>query len=163
MPRPAAKKVLEYAESVRRAADQVLSRTLAGPYRWGELSVRDWPPASASGLEVAIRYVGDLEGQVRFAFPAAAGRAVAGEMLGVPVEDLHPLAVSALCELVNMVTGTARGYLNHDGLVSDITPPDAALGGSAGTVERASRAAVLPLLLDSGTIHVLIDIGRRHR
>ena len=78
--------------------------------------------------------------------------------MGETVERLDDLAKSALRELANMVAGTARSYLNRDGVVAEITSP-VFLEGNGHRFD--GQPATIDLTLDQGAIRLIIGIHRK--
>ena len=69
-------------------------------------------------------------------------------MMGMPVENLDDMAISAISELGNMIMGTAATMLSENGVIIDITPPVVELGTVFMNMKSFQNVCV-PLLLDN--------------
>ena len=74
-------------------------------------------------ITAVIGVSGSLEGNVLYGFSVATARAVATVMLGEPVETFDQLALSALGEIANIITGNAATRLAQAGYNCQISPP----------------------------------------
>ena len=75
-------------------------------------------------LTAIIGVSGRLEGNVLYGFTEESALRVVSAMVGEEVEDLrNDLALSALGEIANMITGNAATYLAQAGYPCQISPP----------------------------------------
>jgi chemotaxis protein CheX len=58
-----------------------------------------------------------------YEFSDGTAKAVAGKMMGAPVAQLDEMAISAIGELANIITGNATIQLASVGYSCDISPP----------------------------------------
>ena len=78
----------------------------------------------ASTTVICLGVVGQIKGQVLLAFKNEVACDIASKMcMGMPVPELDDMALSALCELGNMVFGNAATVLSTKNILIDITPP----------------------------------------
>ena len=75
-------------------------------------------------LTAIIGVSGRLEGNVLYGFTEVSALKVVSRMIGEEVEDLqNDLALSALGEIANMITGNAATHLAQAGYPCQISPP----------------------------------------
>ena len=75
-------------------------------------------------LTAIIGVSGRLEGNVLYGFPQDSAFKVVSTMIGEDVDDLRTdLALSALGEIANMITGNAATHLAQAGYPCQISPP----------------------------------------
>jgi chemotaxis protein CheX len=76
-----------------------------------------------------IGLVGDVRGNVSYSMSEdTAKKVVSTMMMGMPVESIDEMAMSAVGELTNMFTGNASTILAQNGFKIDITPPSTVIG-----------------------------------
>ena len=74
-------------------------------------------------LTAIIGVSGQLQGNVLYGFGSGTATAVASKMMGVPVDELDEMGLSAIGELANIITGNAATQLATAGYTCDISPP----------------------------------------
>ncbi len=74
-------------------------------------------------ITAAIGVSGRLQGSVLYGFPEGTARAVIDKLLGRRVDLESEMALSALGELANVITGNAVTELAVKGYLCDISPP----------------------------------------
>lgn len=104
-----------------------------------------------------VGITGAMKGRVIMALPATNAKNVASNMMmGMPVDELNEMALSALSELGNMTMGTAATIFSTKNVLIDITPPMI----QHGTVKMEtfnSQMICVPMLKD-GTDFMEINI-----
>lgn len=91
--------------------------TIGKPYLRG----LDFAPTE---VLIMIGVTGAMTGQVIMCFPEENAKAIASAMMmGMPVETLDDMAISAISELGNMTMGNAATGHSEKGIIIDITPP----------------------------------------
>lgn len=85
-----------------------------------------------SGVIINIGLIGSLRGNVVFSFTSDSAKGIASKMMmGMSVEELDEMSLSALKELSNMVSGTAATLYEGVGVVGmDISIPTLITGES---------------------------------
>lgn len=78
---------------------------------------------TTNDITAVIGVAGQLKGNVLYEFSDDTARAVASAMMGEPLVELDAIALSAIGELANMITGNAATLLAGAGFVCDISPP----------------------------------------
>ncbi|MEE8473177.1 MAG: chemotaxis protein CheX [Dehalococcoidia bacterium] len=74
-------------------------------------------------ITAAIGVSGRLQGSVLYGFPAGTARAIIDKLLGRRVDLESEMALSALGEIANVITGNAVTELAVNGYLCDISPP----------------------------------------
>lgn len=75
-------------------------------------------------VRIIIGITGQMTGQVIIAIPVENAKQTASNMMmGMPVDDLNDMAISAISELGNMIMGTSSTIIADKGIITDITPP----------------------------------------
>ena len=74
-------------------------------------------------VTVVIRVKGLVEGNVLYGFDIETAKAIAGTMMGEDIDELDEIALSALGELANMISGNAATELAAAGFFCQISPP----------------------------------------
>ena len=77
----------------------------------------------ASAIIAVVGVTGKLSGDVLYGFTQETAMAIASKMIGEPLEALDEMALSAICELANMITGNAATLLAEAGMACEITAP----------------------------------------
>ena len=109
-----------FLESARDTIAQVgqVQTTIGKPCIERNLSFTD------DNVIVSVGIVGAVKGTVMIVIPEATAKIIASNMMmGMPVESLDDMALSALAELGNMTMGHASTLLASNGVETDITPP----------------------------------------
>ena len=105
-------------------------------------------PGKAFLLQVGV--TGELKGQVLMAMSEESARFFAEKMMmGMQMDELNDMAVSALCELSNMVMGNTATIFASKGVSMDIT---IATRGENLTMRSDIQALRVPMLNDGEEI-----------
>lgn len=82
-----------------------------------------------SSVIIMFGITGQVKGQVLLDIKEQKAKQVAsGMMMGMAVDTLDTMSLSALSELGNMVMGNAATIFSNNGLLVDITPPSTLIG-----------------------------------
>lgn len=107
---------------------------------------------------IMIGITGEMRGQVMLALEVEKACGVASKMMmGMPVDELNELAMSAISELGNMIMGNAATILSTKGIGIDITPPTLCRGNVSITTAYAKNICI-PLSLDDDVL-IELDIA----
>ncbi len=124
----------------------------------GKLSIKDTDFRDESVL-IMLGVTGELSGNVIFEIKTEKAKMLASKMMmGYEVPELDDMAMSAICELGNMVMGNAATEFSSKSISIDITPPTVARG----TVSISRQYAVnicVPLVDESGDTLLNINIA----
>lgn len=103
-------------------------------------------PGNAYILQVGV--TGALKGQVMISMDEENAKLFASKMMmGMPITELDAMAISALCELSNMIMGNAATIFSSQGIVMDITPP-IFLHGENLLLQTDTQALKVPMQAD---------------
>ena len=117
------------------------------PYKHKRSSIHD-------AIAVELSLTGDIVGNVLIRFNEENAKKVASAMMmGMPIEELDDMALSALAELGNMIMGGASIELSNVGLNTDITTPTI-LKGDVDIYDTIS----IPISNDD--IRIVIDVRK---
>lgn len=153
--------ITSYFEAFSQAASKIVGEVLEEEAEWGPPVVEVGNSFFLDGINVQVGLVGDVGGHVNFGFDAATARAIAERMIGEDVPVLDELAMSALCELANMITGHARSHLVELGVRSDLTPPTLTVGRGITTSWHKVRALTVSMKIGSGTVILTLGLTRQ--
>lgn len=101
---------------------------------------------------------GDVAGTVMYSMSLATACNVAGVMIGTEVDELDEMALSAVSELGNMITGGATALVSEHGLAVDITPPSIIRGANI-EISTKSCAQVVPINTDVGYLEMTVAVA----
>ena len=82
------------------------------------------PPHAPLQVAVSISITGEVKAVAIYTMTPQVGCFLASKMMGWPVDDLDPMAQSAICELGNMISGNVATAFSEKGILADITPPE---------------------------------------
>ena len=155
---------MELIQPFINAADAVLAETLQSRTRIGDVTM-DEDAYRRRGVASLITVKGDIEGRIIFDIDTPTATKVASYLAGVPVAESEDVARETVCELANMVIGSAITALNDQGFHFKVTPPvvhTEALGEKSSEDQEA-----LVMCFDTDTGNVFMNIamrqGRRRR
>ena len=107
---------------------------------------------------IMIGITGEMRGQVMIAMKTTKACEIASKMMmGMPVEKLDEMSISAISELGNMIMGNAATIFSTKGIVIDITPPTVCRGAMTITQSYAQNICV-PIQSDDG-LSLELDIA----
>ncbi|GHU50425.1 chemotaxis protein CheX [Clostridia bacterium] len=148
----------EYINPFIQGAQDVFSTVFAERPALGKLRLKKLPYKHGD-LAVTIGIVGQIKGDVVYTMNETAARGIASKMMmGMPVAALDEMAVSAVAELTNMISGTTCTIFSSTGLLVDITPPKVVTGDFAFSVAPNGGVISVPLNFADGNV-VEIDIS----
>jgi len=84
--------------------------------------------AKGYDLVTLVGFNGSLSGNLVYAFDMQEALNIVGKMMGMPYNQLDDLAMSAIGELANMISGNIATNMEQIGKPIDITPPSVILG-----------------------------------
>lgn len=145
---------LEYVKAFVEAAERVLEGVIGEAPVKTEPVLMTSPTFSLQNVNVTLEVTGDVKGQVNFSMEMGMALHMASAMMMRPVEALDDMAISAIQELANMITGHACMILTDQDLVLDITTPLLLIGQDLSITWHKAQAMTVPLTLSSGTITV---------
>lgn len=113
---------------VLNAACQTLEMLLGTASPRGPMHACETGASAVGEVNVLVGFAGDVSGQILLAVETAVAIAMAGRMLGMPVEAFDDLTRSAVAEVGNMVAAGCATALTEGGLAVNITVPTLIVG-----------------------------------
>src|SRR5262249_11587706 len=121
-PREAEPMKIELIQPFINAADAVLAEALNSPTRVGDVTMEE-EAYRRKGVASLVTIKGDIEGRIIFDIDSTTAAKVASYLAGSPVPESEDVARETVCELANMVIGSAVTALNDQGFRFKISPP----------------------------------------
>lgn len=107
---------------------------------------------------IMIGVTGEMRGQVIIALTHEKACQIASNMMmGMPVNDLDDMAMSAISELGNMIMGNAATILSTKGIGIDITPPTVCRGAMK-ISQSYTKNICIPMNVN-GDVTIELDIA----
>lgn len=104
---------------------------------------------------IQVGVTGVLKGQVLLVMDIEGAKRIAsGMMMGMPVAELDDMAISALCELSNMIMGSTATLFSTQQMAMDITPPISLVGKHL-RLQTDAQALKVPMMHDGTDIVAL--------
>jgi chemotaxis protein CheX len=150
---------MELIQPFINAADAVLAETLHSPTRIGDLTM-DEEAYRRKGVASVVTIQGDIEGRIIFDIDSPTAAKVASYLSGEPMQENEEMARETVCELANMVIGSAVTCLNDQGFRFKINPPTVhtdELGEKSSEDQEA-----LVMCFDTGNGNVFMNIALRY-
>ena len=150
---------MELIQPFINAADAVLAETLQCPTRIGDVTMEE-QAYRRKGVASLVMIKGDIEGRIIFDMDTPTAAKVATYLAGAPMPENDEIVRETVCELANMVIGSAVTTLNDQGFRFKIFPPEihAAEEGEKNTEEQES----LVMCFDTDNGHVFMNIAMRY-
>jgi len=118
-------------------------------------------PLSKYELCVLVGVLGDLQGQVICGMTEETARKIISQMLGMEVDRIDEMGKSAICELKNIIVGTASTNLSLVGYSCTITPPLLLQNGEIPEFLRHIHTALaIPLNTSYGRIDMSLALRK---
>lgn len=150
---------MELIQPFINAADAVLAETLQAPTSMGDLTM-DEEAYRRKGVASLVTVNGDIEGRIIFDMDPATAAKVASHLAGQPMPESEEVALETVCELANMVIGSAITALNDQGFRFKVNPPmvhRAVLG------ERSSEEQeALVMCFNTADSRVFMNVAMRY-
>lgn len=112
----------EHIDAFVKAASSVIGNMLSPQVEAGKPFFND-EPLRKYEVAVLVGVLGDLQGQVICGMTENTAKAIISRMLGAEVQEIDQMGASAICELKNIIVGTASTNLSLKGYRCNITPP----------------------------------------
>src|SRR5215831_12253905 len=113
---------MELIQPFINAADAVLAETLQSSTRIGDVSM-DEEAYRRKGVASLITIKGDIEGRIIFNLDTPTATKMASYLAGSTMPASEEVARETVCELANMVIGSAIVALNDQGFHFKVAPP----------------------------------------
>ena len=123
----------------------------------GSLSLVDKPIAGSVNTVIGIK--GLIQGQVVFCMSMITALKIASMMLlDMPMDELDDLAMSAIGEMGNIITGHASGILTNNGIFCSLMPPSLLLGPEKNISFKGLPSIVIPIHFENGEITMFVTL-----
>jgi len=150
---------MELIQPFINAADAVLAQTLHCPTRIGDVSMEQ-EAYRRKGVASLVTINGDIEGRIIFDIDPGTAAKVASTLAGSTMEANDEVARETVCELANMVIGSAITTLNDQGFHFKIQPP---VVHTAETGDKSSEdEEALVMCFDTAKGNVFMNISLRY-
>ena len=146
----------EFVDAFLSPAVDVWKRELGIELTFGEAEAVTGP-FTTEDLTAIIGVTGSLAGNVFYELSNETSLSVAGAMRETSFEEMDELALSAIGELANMITGSATIALAETNYDCDITPPVLLPKGASVTVSSAQIRAHFRSPLGAFSIRVSLS------
>src|SRR3984893_11551851 len=158
-PRKAEKMKMELIQPFINAADAVLAETLQCPTRIGDITM-DEEAYRRKGDASMVTIKGDIEGRIIFDIDTPTAAKVASYLTGSPVPESEEEARETVCELANMVIGSAITALNDQGFKFKIFPP--VIHADELGEKSSEDQEALVMCFDTGSGNIFMNIAMRY-
>ncbi len=107
-------------------------------------------------LLIMLGVVGQVEGQVVLSFDTTTALSVVSKMCMMEMTEMNDLALSALCELGNMILGNSATVLATSDVLIDITSPSLVQGNAIIKVPQAESICIPFRLGDQHKMEIIV-------
>lgn len=111
-------------------------------------------------VTAAIGISGQLQGSVLYGFPIGTARAITDNMVGIEVDTFSELALSALGEIANMITGNAATELAELGYSCEISPPIMIVSPGCEISTLGRRQIMVTFSSEVGPLRVRVSLSQ---
>jgi chemotaxis protein CheX len=157
---------MELIQPFINAADAVLAQTLHCPTRIGDVSMEQ-EAYRRKGVASLVTFNGDIEGRIIFDIDQRTAAKVASTLTGsameANVEASDEVARETVCELANMVIGSAITTLNDQGFHFKIHPPVEHVAETGEQSSEDQEALVMCFDTDNGNVFMNISLRYNNR
>jgi chemotaxis protein CheX len=110
---------------------------------------------------VLVGVLGDLQGQVICGMTVKTATAIISQMLMSEVKEIDQMGESAICELKNIIVGTASTNLSLVGYHCNITPPLFIMGGKIPEfLKHVHTALTIPIKTPFGDVDINLALRK---
>ncbi|HMF90437.1 MAG TPA: chemotaxis protein CheX [Candidatus Angelobacter sp.] len=149
---------MELIQPFINAADAVLAEALQSPLQIGDVTM-DEEAFRPRGVASLITVKGDIEGRIIFDVDTPTAAKVASYLAGSPMPESEEVARETVCELANMVIGSAITALNDQGFRFKVSPP--VVHQDAGEKSSVDQEALV-MCFDTGSGNIFMNIAMRY-
>jgi chemotaxis protein CheX len=148
---------MELIQPFINAADAVLAETLQCSTRMGDVRM-DEEAYRRQGVASLVTIQGEIEGRIIFDIDSSTAARVAEHLTGSPQPQDDETARETVCELANMVIGSAITSLNDQGFRFKVNPPVAHAAQVGEKSSEDQEALVMCFDTDSGSVFMNIAL-----
>ena len=153
---------MELIQPFINAADAVLAQTLHCPTRIGDVSM-EREAYRRKGVASLVTFNGDIEGRIIFDIDQRTAAKVASSLAGSTMEATDDVARETVCELANMVIGSAITTLNDQGFHFKIQPPVEHVADTDEQSGEDQEALVMCFDTENGNVFMNISLRYNNR
>lgn len=118
-------------------------------------------PLKKYEVSVLVGVLGDLQGQVICGMSNETAAKIASQMLFTEVTEIDAMGESALCELKNIIVGTASTNLSLNGYKCNITPPLFLMDGNIPDfLQHIQTALAIPINTPYGKLDINLALRK---
>jgi len=148
---------VEYIQPFVSAVFTVLETVAGCKCERGALALRN-TTFTTRQVTIMAGVNGDLEGAAMYGMSMITAQKIASGMMGSPIQQFDEMAMSAVSELGNMITGNATTQLSERGYHVDITPPSVIKGANV-ELSTKTPALVVPISSDYGMVEINVALA----
>lgn len=146
---------IRYVNPFLEATMNVLAQFGVGDVRRGKLQKKEKMRVDLDITSV-ISMIGQIRGNIAISLSENTAKGIVSTMMmGMPVDKIDEIAISAIGEFTNMITGNASTILSSSNLSVDTTPPSVI----SGTDIFFIISSVETLAIDIETQHGKIELN----
>jgi chemotaxis protein CheX len=155
---------MELIQPFINAADAVIADMLKCATRIGDVSMEE-ESYRRKGAAASIAISGDIEGRVIFDMEGPVAAKVASTLAGMEVSENDQIVRETVCELANMIIGSAVTSLNDEGFRFKIHTPEIheAERGYQGTEDTEALVMCFETPAGSVFMNIAMRYNRRRR
>jgi chemotaxis protein CheX len=155
---------MELIQPFINAADAVIADMLKCTTRIGDVAM-DEDSYRRKGAAASIAISGDIEGRVIFDMEGPVAAKVASVLAGMEVSETDQIVRETVCELANMIIGSAVTSLNDEGFRFKIHTPEIheAEQGYKGTEDTEALVMCFETPAGSVFMNIAMRYNRRRR
>lgn len=113
-------------------------------------------------VTAVIGVSGQLQGNVLYGFTQESARSIAGKMIGQEIVEMDELALSAIGEIANMITGNAATLLSNLGTACAIAPPVIIEPAGSRFTTLGGPQILVKFASELGPLHIRISLTAKH-
>jgi chemotaxis protein CheX len=147
---------VEFINPFINAGVEVLGQFVSGEVEQGQLAIRT-AVFTSQQISIVVGVSGSVRGQVIYGMSQVTAIKIASAMMGTPQVEFDEMAISAINELGNIISGNALSLLASQGYECDITPP-AIVRGVNVELATAVPALVIPINTPCGKFEVNVAL-----
>ncbi len=147
---------VDFVDPFVKAAFTVFEMVTGGTPSKGELSLRH-STFTSQQITIIAGVNGQIQGTVLYGMPNRTAQRIASTMMGSELNELDDMALSAVSELGNMITGNAATILSQNGYDVDITPPSVVRGTNVEVLTMVA-ALVVPISTSAGDVEINVAL-----
>ena len=150
----------QHIDSFVKAAHQVIEMMLSPTVEAGKPFFNE-DPLTKYDICVVVGVLGDLQGQVICGMNKNTAKNIIKKMLYYDAMEIDEMGKSALCELKNIIVGTASTNLSLIGYRCTITPPLFLMNGNVPDfLKHIHTSLTIPIKTDFGDIDMNVALRK---